>query len=85
MVRCPKCGREIRYITAAPSAGSNGIIPVETGQEELISETGRVLRGYRVHECRGVQQKCNSDGIATDTCRAFKDGDARTVSGVKFF
>jgi hypothetical protein len=75
MVKCPKCGVEIRYITAAPSLGSNGIIAVDVKQEELISETGRVLRGYRAHRCR-EKQYCTRQGTTTaDHCHAFNGGE----------
>jgi hypothetical protein len=53
MVRCPKCGMEIRYITASAGVRDNGIMPVEVRQEELITETGRKVRGYRAHRCGG--------------------------------
>jgi hypothetical protein len=51
MVKCMHCGKEIRYITAAPSVGDNGIIPVDLEEQELITEKGRIVRGFKVHIC----------------------------------
>jgi hypothetical protein len=52
MVKCPKCGQEIRYITTAPSMGSNGIIPVDPPEKELITEKGRKVQGFALHQCQ---------------------------------
>jgi hypothetical protein len=53
-VKCPSCGRDIRYVVAAPSlhAGNNGLIAVETREEELLTEKGRLVRGFKRHKCR---------------------------------
>lgn len=62
MVKCPKCGQEIRYITAAPSAGNNGIIPVDPREQELITEKGRKVRGFYPHKCpQGEDESYVSD------------------------
>jgi hypothetical protein len=52
-VKCPFCGRDIRYVVAAPSlhAGSNGLIAVETREEELLTEKGRLVWGFKRHIC----------------------------------
>jgi hypothetical protein len=52
-VKCPSCGRDIRYVVAAPSlhAGNNGLIAVETREEELLTEKGRLVRGFKRHIC----------------------------------
>jgi hypothetical protein len=74
MVKCPKCGNEIRYITAAPSIGNNGIIPVDPRERELITETGRKVRGYRLHICSFMPEKCTIPGTTTDSCHAYNGG-----------
>jgi hypothetical protein len=50
---CPGCGQEIRYVIAAPSlhAGNNGLIAVEIEERELITEKGRLVRGFQRHIC----------------------------------
>jgi hypothetical protein len=48
MVVCPKCGKPVRYISAARG---DGIFMVEVEPESLIGETGRILTGYREHKC----------------------------------
>lgn len=50
---CPTCGAEIRYIVTAYSTNTanGGITPVEICEEELITERGRIVRGYRAHKC----------------------------------
>jgi hypothetical protein len=56
MLKCPKCGEEIRYIAGAPSAGTFGQpIAVDIALETLISNTGRRLQGYREHICKPVE------------------------------
>jgi hypothetical protein len=75
MVTCPKCGTEIRYITTAPSMRNNGIIPVDPQERELITETGRIVRGYRLHICPFVPGKCTIPGTTTDTCHAYNGGE----------
>jgi hypothetical protein len=74
MVKCPKCGNEIRYITAAPSMGDNGIIPVDPQERELITETGRKVRGYSVHICH-PPKRCTIPGMTTDICHAYNGGE----------
>jgi hypothetical protein len=64
---CLDCGREIRYIVAAPSlhAGNNGLIAVETREEELLTEKGRLVRGFKRHICPPsikVESKSRSRG-----------------------
>jgi hypothetical protein len=73
MVVCPECGQEIRYISAAPSMGGNGIIPVEVRGEELITESGRKVRGYRAHICRG-SRVCTMPE-RKDVCHAYNGGE----------
>jgi ssDNA-binding Zn-finger/Zn-ribbon topoisomerase 1 len=48
VVICPQCGKPVRYISAARGGD---IFMVETEPETLIGETGRILTGYREHNC----------------------------------
>jgi hypothetical protein len=60
MLKCPKCGAEIRYIVGAPSAGTPGQpIAVDIALETLISDTGRRLQGHREHECKTGKEEKN--------------------------
>jgi hypothetical protein len=53
MLKCTKCGVEIRYIAGAPSTGLSGQpIPVDLMLEHLISDKGRRVEGYREHVCK---------------------------------
>jgi hypothetical protein len=47
MVKCPKCRKEIRYITSERGQP----IPVDDKICCLITETGRIIRGYKEHKC----------------------------------
>jgi len=52
MMKCPKCGGEIRYIVGSSSSGNPGQpITVDIKPKTLISESGRRIMGYREHEC----------------------------------
>ena len=77
MVVCPKCGKEIRYISAAPSVGGNGIIPVEVRLEEIITEKGRKVQGYRAHICSS-RHLCTIPE-RKDTCHAYNGGECMNV------
>ena len=50
MLKCLKCGDEIRYIAGAPSSGGLPIA-VNMKEEYLISESGRRVKGYKEHIC----------------------------------
>jgi hypothetical protein len=67
-VKCPSCGRDIRYVVAAPSlhAGNNGLIAVETREEELLTEKGRLVRGFKRHIC---PPKAESSDSHTESIR----------------
>jgi hypothetical protein len=67
-VKCPSCGRDIRYIIAASSlrAGNNGLIAVETREEELLTEKGRLVRGFKRHICL---PKTENSGPHTENIR----------------
>jgi hypothetical protein len=72
---CPYCRQEIRYIVAAPSLGNNGNIPVDLVEWELITEKGRLVRGFKRHKCPPKPEQCTIPGITTDTCHAFNSGE----------
>ena len=46
MVRCPKCGCNIKYIPQDP-----GVIMVDADYTELINDSGRAIKGYLPHVC----------------------------------
>ncbi|GHV91199.1 hypothetical protein AGMMS50268_17020 [Spirochaetia bacterium] len=47
MVKCPKCGKEIRYIASQQGQP----IPVELDETHLVTESGRLQRGHKEHIC----------------------------------
>jgi ssDNA-binding Zn-finger/Zn-ribbon topoisomerase 1 len=47
-IKCPSCGKPVRYINAARG---DRIFMVEAEPDTLIGETGRILKGYREHKC----------------------------------
>jgi hypothetical protein len=51
MTICEKCGKPVRYIAAARSVSPDGIFMVDITPETLISEQGRIVTGFRTHEC----------------------------------
>jgi len=53
MVICPKCGEEIRYINSA--SNREGMFVVNPTPHEIISERGRVVKGFFPHACKGVE------------------------------
>jgi len=55
MVVCPKCGEKIRYINASRSINPEKVYVVDPEPHELISDMGRVLKGYIPHNCKGGQ------------------------------
>jgi hypothetical protein len=52
MVKCPKCAAEIKYIPVFYTAGPQGSIAVEPEYTEIISDSGRVIKGHLRHRCR---------------------------------
>jgi hypothetical protein len=48
--------------------GNNGIIPVDLEERELITEKGRVVRGFKRHKCPQKPEQCTVPDIITDTC-----------------
>jgi hypothetical protein len=51
MTICEKCGKPVRYIAAARSVSPDGIFMVDPVPKTLVNENGRILTGFRVHEC----------------------------------
>ena len=51
MVKCSQCGAAIRYIPSGFSQSNMQVIKVEAELKELITESGRVVKGYPRHEC----------------------------------
>jgi hypothetical protein len=47
---CPKCGKEVLYISS-PGIRDNKVYIVDAEEKQLISKTGRVLTGYPEHTC----------------------------------
>jgi hypothetical protein len=58
MIKCPKCGKEIRYITAERGQP----IPVDDKICRLIAETGRIIHGYKEHKCPEKAETDNGGG-----------------------
>lgn len=74
MIKCSICGNEIRYISSA-RLGNNGIIAVDPPEEELISESGRLLRGFRRHECPEQVRMCTREPMNNQDCHAYNGGE----------
>ena len=51
MVKCPKCGAEIKYIPVTSAGYERSAVTVETETTEVIQDSGRVVRGYLRHRC----------------------------------
>jgi hypothetical protein len=54
MVKCPKCGAEIKYIPVSYTADQRGAITVEPEYTEIINDNGRVIKGHLRHRCPEV-------------------------------
>lgn len=46
MTKCPHCGNPIRYIT-----DTHTIFIVDTEEKTLITERGRIIKGFMLHSC----------------------------------
>lgn len=51
MVKCPKCGKEIKYIPTGYAESASGVIIVEPDYTEVINDNGRVVKGHTRHCC----------------------------------
>jgi hypothetical protein len=61
-VVCEKCGQPVRYIAAARSVSPDGIFVVNAEPQELINESGRIIKGFRQHKCpEEVKVDINAD------------------------
>ena len=53
MVKCPDCGVEIRYIPSGFTKFTGlGVFIVESEEKELITDSGRVVKGHPRHQCQ---------------------------------
>ena len=60
MLKCPKCGKEIRYIVGAPSSGNSGQpIAVDVEYSEVIHDSGSIVKGHVRHRCK---EEADQDG-----------------------
>ena len=60
MIKCPTCGKEIRYILGSISSGLGGVpIPVNLTEITLISEKGWLVKGFAQHKCDIEEHKDN--------------------------
>ena len=56
MPKCPKCGKEVKYIASADGAG---VYITGTEESRLINKLGRVITGYALHICEnGKKEPC---------------------------
>jgi predicted RNA-binding Zn-ribbon protein involved in translation (DUF1610 family) len=51
MVKCPKCGAEIKYIPVGYTQSATGTLIVEPEYTEVINDNGRVIKGHLRHKC----------------------------------
>jgi hypothetical protein len=51
MVKCSKCGAEIKYIPMATRSESGASVIVDAGYIEVINDNGRVIKGHIRHKC----------------------------------
>ena len=55
-MNCPVCGKEVKAI----ALNREESVLCETAQVEIVTESGRVFRGYERHECDGKKKERNS-------------------------
>lgn len=48
MQKCKGCGTEVKYI-----ATGNSFILCDAREIKIVTESGYVRKGYRIHECGG--------------------------------
>ena len=51
MVKCPKCGAEIKYIPIISMGHERTSAAVDPELTEVIQDSGRVVKGYLRHKC----------------------------------
>ena len=59
MVKCPACGAEIRYIPCGITVSEKGVIITDAESKELITESGRTIKGFPRHICPENKEKNN--------------------------
>ena len=52
-MNCPECGKEVKAIALSRDAS----VLCEIAQVEIVTESGRVFRGYARHECDGKKKE----------------------------
>jgi phage FluMu protein Com len=67
MVKCPKCGAEIKYIPVGYTQSATGTFIVDPEYTEVINDNGRVIKGHIRHKCPIFK---NLDRITDDECHA---------------
>jgi len=61
MVKCSKCGAEVRYIPCSLSLSASGVIITEAAETEIITENGRIVKGYNRHICQNNKQSAGNE------------------------
>lgn len=62
---CPKCGREVIYITS-PSVRENAVYTVNAAVKRLITKMGRVVEGYEEHICTRPKRMAEGADVEKD-------------------
>ena len=57
-MNCPDCGKEVKAI----ALNREESVLCETEQVEIVTESGRVFRGYMRHECDGKKKERSGGG-----------------------
>jgi hypothetical protein len=66
MVKCSKCGAEIKYIPMGHYSTSKTTETVDAGYIEIINDNGRMIKGHLRHKCPTKIEIDAATGIATD-------------------
>jgi hypothetical protein len=56
VVKCPKCGAEIKYIPAYVKS-ERGVIVVDLEYIKVITDAGREIQGHIRHQCPETEEK----------------------------
>jgi hypothetical protein len=54
-VKCLICGADIRYIPVGFSRSITGNLIVESDYIEIVTDSGRVVKGHILHTCLGKE------------------------------
>lgn len=60
MQKCKNCGADIRYI----ATGSNSSIICDAARLPFVTDNGRQLFGYLIHECKTENNNAETRRIA---------------------